>query len=51
MVQKSDDEPNIYELHYMGFVATGFKGVETAKSNAPEFARKVLSRMSDLVAG
>jgi len=51
MIQKSDNEPDIYELHYMGFVATGFKGAEIAKSNALEFARKVLSRMADLIAG
>lgn len=49
-IQKSGEEPEIYELHYLGFVADGFRGIEEAKSKAPEFAQRVLSRMSGMIA-
>jgi hypothetical protein len=49
LIQKSDDEPEVYELHYLGFRVTGFMGVDSAKSNAPDFARKTLSKMTDLI--
>ena len=48
--QKSDNKPEIYELNYLGFMATGFKGIEDAKLKAPGFAKKVLNRMSDMIA-
>ena len=50
VIQKSDDEPHLYELHYLGFVALDFKGVDAAKSSAPDFARKVLNQLSAMIA-
>jgi len=38
-----------FDLHYLNFQARGFKSIEDAKKAAPEFARKVLARMSEMV--
>jgi hypothetical protein len=48
-IQKSDDEPDIYELHYLGFKAEGFSGIGAAQAAATEFARAVLARMSSMI--
>jgi len=49
VIQESDEAPSLYELHFLGFVATGFVGIESAKQSAPEFARKVLDKMRTLI--
>ena len=48
-IQKSDDEPHIYELCYLNFKATGFNGIEDAKKQAPDFAWAVLEKMTGLI--
>jgi len=48
-IQKSDDEPEIYELHYMGFAVSGFVGIVAAKDKAPAFAKKVLINLSEQI--
>ena len=49
VIQHSDDYPEIFELHFLGFISTGFNGVDEAKQNAPEFAKAVLAKMSGLI--
>lgn len=49
VIQQSDETPDLYELQYLGFVTGNIKGIETAKSLAPEFAKKVLSQLSDMI--
>lgn len=39
-----------FDLHYLGFMTTGFKTIDIAKLAAPEFARRVLARMSAMIA-
>lgn len=48
---KTTGSYNHYELHYLGFRATGFVGIDAAKACAPEFARKVLDTMACMVRG
>ena len=48
-LQKSDEEPELFDLHYLGFQASGFLGIEQAKASAPDFALAVLKKMSELV--
>lgn len=48
-IQKSDDEPDVFELHYMNFQTSGFKSLGEAKARAPEFAKQVLEKMSLMV--
>jgi hypothetical protein len=49
LIQKSDEEPNLYVLNYLGFKTDGILGIETAKSLAPEFAKTVLKKMSESI--
>ncbi|CAH7357063.1 hypothetical protein VCHA53O466_40178 [Vibrio chagasii] len=49
LIQKSDDEPNVYELHYLGFVCFDIDGIEHAKNAAPYFAERVLLKMANLI--
>lgn len=44
------DDAGAFDLHYLGFQTGGFRTIEAAKTAAPEFARKVLSRMRDMIA-
>lgn len=39
-----------FVLMYLGFDLEGFDTMETAKAQAPTFARKVLARLSDMIA-
>lgn len=48
-IQKSDDEPTVFELSYLGFEASSFESMEEAKNNAPEFARMCLSRLAEMI--
>ncbi|WP_287602442.1 hypothetical protein [Thiothrix sp.] len=38
-----------FGLRYLGFQATGFLTMESAKQAAPDFARRVLIRMAEMV--
>lgn len=40
----------VFVLMYLGFDLEGFDTMETAKAQAPAFARKVLARLSDMIA-
>lgn len=48
-IQVSDDEPGIFELTFMGLTTSGFLTMEEAKSNAPAFAKKCLSRLVEMI--
>ncbi len=48
-IQKSDDEPDIYELCYLGFEVSGFSSISDAKLNAALFAKAVLIELSNLI--
>jgi hypothetical protein len=48
-IQKSDDEPDIYELRYLGLEVSGFNSMSEAKLYAPQFAKAVLSELSKLI--
>lgn len=48
-IQKSDEEPHLFELHYLGYSCVNIKGMALAKSQAPEFAQLVLSKLQDLI--
>ncbi|SDH31698.1 hypothetical protein [Paraburkholderia phenazinium] len=44
------DDAGGFDLHYLGFKTAGFATMEAAHRAAPEFARRVLTRMSAMVA-
>ncbi|KWA83982.1 hypothetical protein WL29_21695 [Burkholderia ubonensis] len=44
------DDAGGFELHYLNFKADGFPSIEAAKLAAPEFAKRVLARLSDMIA-
>lgn len=48
-IQKSDAEPNVYELHYLGLEVSGFNSMNEAKIYAPQFAKAVLRELSKLI--
>jgi len=48
-IQKSDDEPDVFELHYLGLMVSGFNSMDEAKDNAPAFVREVLNQLSKLI--
>ncbi|VAW65865.1 hypothetical protein MNBD_GAMMA11-3441 [hydrothermal vent metagenome] len=48
-IQKSDEQPNLFELHYMGLVAGEFKSMEAAKSSASLFAKEALHKLSKMI--
>ncbi len=48
-IQKSNDEPEIYDLHYLGLTTSGLDSMEAAKIIAPEFAKDVLFILSNLI--
>lgn len=45
------DDKGAFDLHYLGFEINGFKSMELAKEAAPEFAKRVLSRMTEVISG
>ena len=49
VIQKSDDEPDLFELRYLGFSSPSFKGMDEAKLQAPAFAKTVLASMIEEV--
>ncbi|MEE9362051.1 MAG: hypothetical protein V3U92_05580 [Cellulophaga sp.] len=48
-IQKSDDEPDIYELRYLGLEVSGFTSMDEAKLYAPQFAKAVFGELSKLI--
>jgi hypothetical protein len=44
------DDAGGFQLLYLGFKAEGFKSMTLAKASAPEFARRVLARMAEMIA-
>ena len=48
-IQKSDDEPNVYDLHYLDLEVSGFTSIDDAKLYAPQFAKSVLGELSKLI--
>ena len=48
-IQKSDNEPDIYELRYLGLEVSGFNSMSDAKLNAALFAKAVLVELSKLI--
>ena len=48
-IQKSDDEPDVYELRYLGLEVSGFNSMDEAKFHASQFAKAVLSELSNLI--
>lgn len=47
--QKSDDEPDVFELHFLGLVGSGFQSMSEAKESAPAFAREVFAYLSQMI--
>lgn len=45
------DDAGSFDLHYLHFKTGGFASMAAAKQAAPEFARKVLSRLIELIPG
>ncbi|ODT95119.1 MAG: hypothetical protein BGO50_01870 [Rhodanobacter sp. 67-28] len=43
------DDASGFELHYLGFATGGFRTIDVAKQAAPEFARRALDRMREMV--
>jgi hypothetical protein len=43
------DDAGAFDLTYLGFQARGFTSMESAKSAAPDFARRVLRRLLELI--
>ena len=48
-LKRSDDPPDIFELHYLGLTVAGFEDIENAKFNAPDFARSALQILSEFI--
>lgn len=44
-----EDDIGGFGLRYLGFQATGFLTMEATKQAAPEFAKRVLMRMAEMV--
>lgn len=49
VLKQSDEDPNIYELHYLGLKVSGFEEMDDAKFNVPEFARSVLQILGEFI--
>jgi hypothetical protein len=43
------DDNGGYDLHYLSFKTGGFKTIEEAKLSAPNFSRKVLARLAEMI--
>ena len=49
VICRSESNPDLYELHYLGLKVGGFEEMEDAKFNAPEFARSVFQILGDFI--
>jgi hypothetical protein len=43
------DDAGGFDLHYLGFKAGGFATMDAAQCAAPDFVRRVLTRMSAMI--
>jgi hypothetical protein len=48
-VQNSGDDLELYELHYLGLIVSGFQSINKAKLNVPQFTKGVLNSLSTLI--
>ena len=48
-IKRSDNNPDEFELHYLGLKVSGFENLEDAKFNAPEFARSAFQILGDFI--
>jgi len=48
-IQKSDNEPDQFELYYLGLVGKGFQSMEQAKELAPAFAAEVFASLANMI--
>ncbi|WP_199028850.1 hypothetical protein [Ralstonia sp. ASV6] len=44
------DDGGAFDLHFLHFKTGGFPTIEAAKQAAPEFARRVLARLAEMIA-
>ena len=49
IVQQSNDDSKVYELHYLGLKVSGFEEMEDAKFNASDFARSAFQILGEFV--
>ena len=49
LIKRSDEQPDVFELHYLGLKVSGFEDMDDAKFNAPEFARSVFQILAEFV--
>jgi hypothetical protein len=48
-IKRSDEQPDDFELHYLGLKVSGFEVIDNAKFNAPEFARSVFQILHEFI--
>jgi hypothetical protein len=48
-IRHSNEQPDNFELHYLGLKVSGFEVIDDAKFNAPEFARSVFQILGDFI--
>ena len=48
-IKRSDEQPDEFELHYLGLKVSGFEVIDDAKFNAPEFARSVFQILCEFI--
>jgi len=48
-IKRSDEQPDEFELHYLGLRVSGFGVIDDAKFNAPEFARSVFQILCEFI--
>ena len=49
VMARSDENPNVYELHYLGLMVSGFEEIDDAKYNVPKFARSAFQILGEFV--
>ena len=49
IINRSGDDAEEYELHYLGLKVSGFGDIDDAKFNAPEFARSAFQILADFI--
>ena len=47
-IQKSDEQPHLYELLYLNFISDDYVGIEAAKKDARVFAVAVLKKTMEM---
>jgi hypothetical protein len=46
---QSSEDPDIYELYYLGLVAHGFPGIAEAMASGPAFAKEVFKYLDMMI--